>query len=297
MSSVLAMLPRLPSVLTQSSSSPDGSGKQGGGYFQSSPEEDEEEPLHKPERGEVAKRRRALKCGMNASWRRKNMKAAVEPESDDEEATPSDEEEEADAQDPASHSGLEEDAAAENDIIASYYELDDVRIPPRRFHRNLKRFYAFFLCLGITINPLKRKSKKKLLSGRPEQAEDDKAMAEAGACPVPVDSHTSWWVRCLKLRWLSLSISLMALFVHASVNVVCALHSTARVARCIFALFGVLSWVRDYFCACARKRFSRAQISFDAASAGRPSRGCVLSFSLHLSPLHRWRLCCWRRTF
>lgn len=257
MSSVLAMLPRLPSVLNPSSSPESvnsaGSGGKRGGYYQSShDEEEEEEPLHPPSPRSAAQRRKALKKGYVSRKRKPNTgadgKTPAEAESDDEEARPSDDEDEEVAADEAAAgthpSGIEEDAAAENDIIASYYELDDVRIPPRRFHRNLKRFYAFFLCMGITINPLKRKSKKKLLSGRPEQAEDDKAMAEAGACPVPIDGGArNRWVRVLSFRWLALCISLAALFVHASVNVVCALHSSARAARCIFALFGVLSWL------------------------------------------------------
>ena len=153
--------------------------------------------------------------------------------------------EEAEAEEAGGNAGKGEVERAE--IITSFYELDDVRIPPVKFKRALRTFYSFFLAIGIIVHPVKlskRKQKaRRYVPGGEKAARDNELMAAAGAAPTPLKGERWDWLWQALPKWqvIYYAIFMAALICYTALNIVSAMHSGARFLKVFFAIFLLLS--------------------------------------------------------
>lgn len=141
----------------------------------------------------------------------------------------------------------DDETAEQEDIVATFYELDHIRVPPVAFHTPLRRLYTFFIALGVPISRVKSPLEKQKEDDRGFDAafrqkdDDSEGLSWSGVSPVPLEGsprsvRDSWWVRWTEVQWVYFALFFVAWIGYFSVSVLSALESGARTLRLFFAL-------------------------------------------------------------
>jgi hypothetical protein len=125
------------------------------------------------------------------------------------------------------------------EVLTSFYEYHDVRVPSIRFRSLLQRFYFILLLCGVRVHSLESRPPQLLVSKRAR--EDMLAMSDIGTSPYPLIEHgdpaNSFWIKWTKWQYLYAIPWWIALALHTVINLNAALHSDSKFLRSFFAIF------------------------------------------------------------
>lgn len=169
-----------------------------------------------------------------------------------------------------------------SDLLTSYYELRDVRVPEPM--TGLDFFYAFYLLVGVQVGTV-QEDKHRLITGVEEIDNDNDEMMGVGAAPSPNSRRPFNLIFPLFtpiVQRILFMISLLCLFFYASVHLAHAARTDFPFLRSLFVLFEMCSVISSLLLASdiLTNRLVGTRVFYTLNSYANPARRLVLKHQM-----------------